>query len=661
MSEDLGKAYVTIEGQWDEFGKEADSRIGGIMGGIAAKGTQILAGIATAGAAAGGFGLTIAANAEQAEVAFTSLLGSGEAAKTFMGELSSFAAATPFELPGLQDSASRLLAFGVSADEVIPLMSALGDSTAAVGTGEDGIARATAALGKMQQQGKVSGEAMQQLTEAGIPAWDALAAKLGTDVAGAQQMVADGQVEVNDVMASISERAGPAMQRVNGMMEAQSQTMNGLLSTLKDTASINLGTAMQPALDIMKDLMPLITSGLGDALTAIGPEIGQIVTLLGGGLKELLPAITPLLKSVAGLGLAFMEMVMPALEAVMPMLGELTPVFDAISETMVILAEPLGLVVGILADILVEVLNLLAPMLPMIATAFAGIVEALVPLLPPLAQLVLELIAPFLPMIEQLLPVIVTLASLFATVLAEALQIVTPILTWLIDLLAGVIGWVVDMVAGMTEATGPIAAIWNGIGSTIGAVWTGITTAAQVAQDFIVGVWNLIQTTTETVWNAISETVGGIVTGLGETISGVWNSIVEAVKGAINSVIDAINMVIDAINDTLEVHLTITTPPGFDDIHFDFNPADIPRIPRLHSGGVVPGATGSEVLTLLQAGEGVLSIDDMRLGNMPFFDVQEPGKGGGGNTFNVTSTAPVVVDERRLMAMQRDLEWLYAS
>lgn len=45
-------------------------------------------------------------------------------------DLSNFAKKTPFELTGIRDTAKQLMAMGVSADDMIPTMKALGDVSA---------------------------------------------------------------------------------------------------------------------------------------------------------------------------------------------------------------------------------------------------------------------------------------------------------------------------------------------------------------------------------------------------------------------------------------------------------------------------------------------------------------------------------------------------
>lgn len=192
----------------------------------------VTATLATAGAAAGAFAIKTASAAETSEIAFTTMLGSAEAAETMMGQLADFAASTPFELTGLTSATQQLLAYGFTAEDVIPMLTAVGDATAALGTGQTGIEAVTRALGQMQTRGKVSAEEMLQLTEAGIPAWEYLARAIGTDTAGAMAAVSEGAVDASTGIQALTKGME---EDFGGMMESQSKTVAGLMSNLADS------------------------------------------------------------------------------------------------------------------------------------------------------------------------------------------------------------------------------------------------------------------------------------------------------------------------------------------------------------------------------------------------------------------------------------------
>lgn len=251
------------------------------LGGMASSVGQALSGVgetltshvtlplAGATAAAGAFALSTASAAETTEISFTTMLGSEERALSMMGELADFAAHTPFELSGLQAATRQLLAYGFTADEVIPMLTAVGDATAALGTGQSGIESVTRALGQMQTRGKVSAEEMLQLTEAGIPAWEYLARTIGTDTAGAMDKVTDGAVSASVGIAAVTQGM---REDFGGMMEEQSKTVEGLFSNLSDA--------------IEQPLMKLRES---DSYDEFADSLGRVVESAGPFVEELLP------------------------------------------------------------------------------------------------------------------------------------------------------------------------------------------------------------------------------------------------------------------------------------------------------------------------------------------------------------------------------------
>ena len=105
---------------------------------------------------------------EQARIGFATMLGSAEAAQAFLNEIANFAKDTPFEFPELLDASKLMLAYGFAAKDVLPMMEAVGNATAALGLGAEGINRIIRALGQMRAKGKLSAEEMRQLTETGL-------------------------------------------------------------------------------------------------------------------------------------------------------------------------------------------------------------------------------------------------------------------------------------------------------------------------------------------------------------------------------------------------------------------------------------------------------------------------------------------------------------
>lgn len=288
---------------------------------------NMIAGVAGLSAALAGLGAVAvrsAAQMEQTEKAFTTLLKSADLAKDFLAELERFAAATPFELPGLLNASKRLLAFGFSAQQVIPVLTAIGDSAAALGMGEEGISRLTTAIGQIQAKAKVSAEEMNQINETGIPAWQLLADTIGTTVPQAMDMASKGMIDgatgVQAILTGMNKQFG-------GMMAEQSQTLNGMMSNIQDsigqlstvvgkeiTEAFNLKGAAAEFQDTLGEFTAIAKqSGIGEALRQMVPtEVGMAIGALAAVITSTaVPAIVLLTAQAAKAALAFVGITGP--------------------------------------------------------------------------------------------------------------------------------------------------------------------------------------------------------------------------------------------------------------------------------------------------------------------------------------------------------------
>jgi tape measure domain-containing protein len=274
-------------------------------------GATVALGAMATGAAA--IGIKTAADNEQAAISFEVLLGSAKRAGAFLQDLKKFAAATPFDLPGLRDTASRLLAVGVQTKDVIPIMTRLGDATAGMGTGAEGIQRAVYALTQMKQSGKASLEDINQLTDAGIPALDALAAHFHKSVADIRKDISAGKITADDMFGAIEKGEGPRFAQLNGMMARQSTTLLGLWSTFKDNLNSTLADAFAPAVPALKHVLDFAARAIPDLMAGLdrfagkvrgifaGSDVGaQIFAALGKAGREIIPVARDALEHLFG-------------------------------------------------------------------------------------------------------------------------------------------------------------------------------------------------------------------------------------------------------------------------------------------------------------------------------------------------------------------------
>jgi len=180
--------------------------------------------------------MDIAADFEQTQIAFETMLKSAEKAQQFLKEASEFANKTPFEFPELINSSKLLMAFGFEADKVLDMLKTIGDTASGLGAGSEGIDRITRALGQMQAKGRAQTEELLQLQELGVPANQILQEELGLT---GEQIANIGKESIE--AAKIIDALLRGMdKRFGGMMDNQSRTAKGMISTLKDTLENSL-------------------------------------------------------------------------------------------------------------------------------------------------------------------------------------------------------------------------------------------------------------------------------------------------------------------------------------------------------------------------------------------------------------------------------------
>lgn len=283
-----------LQRQTDKASKSAGEKSGSTFGAnfaanLASQGVQrAVSGVASTI----GLGFSTAMESEVAAMKFSQLFkGQTDKAASFISDLKAFAARTPFDFPGLQESAGKFLAVGIEASRVIPIMTNLGNITSLMGTGSEGIQRATLALQQMATRGKVTGEELMQLTEAGIPAMKLLSESMGVPTGELQKMVEKGLVPADKMFAALEQTSSGTMQTFNGGMEKMATTTEGKLSTLRDNFSQFAGRLVDKLLPSMSGLIDFVSEKAIPAIegfaTALSENLGPVFTDIGDKIRGL--------------------------------------------------------------------------------------------------------------------------------------------------------------------------------------------------------------------------------------------------------------------------------------------------------------------------------------------------------------------------------------
>jgi hypothetical protein len=215
-----------------------------------------------------------AANMEQMQTSFSVLLGSMDAAKTRMAELSKFAADTPFELPEVAAASRTLETLTRGALATGKGLTLVGDVASGTNAPFEELAVMIGRMYDGLQSGRPVGEAMQRLQELGVIS--------GNTRAKIEQLQNSGKKgdEVWNVAAQ-------AMGRFSGMMAQQSQTWNGLMSTFQDNIGAAFRAFGEPLLDRFK---PILQQGLqlADMLAPKAQAAGEALADSIGVVTEIL-------------------------------------------------------------------------------------------------------------------------------------------------------------------------------------------------------------------------------------------------------------------------------------------------------------------------------------------------------------------------------------
>lgn len=215
---------------------------GGVMTGIAAK--KLIADP-----------VSLADEFQTDQIGFETMLKSKKKATKFMDSAKKFASVTPFDTSAVVSNAQRMLAYGFSDKDIIPDLTKIGNASAALGAGEEGISRVSRALGQMKTNGRLNAEDMNQLTDVGINAWKYLADAEGKSIAQIREMSQKGEISGDKAVKTILN----GLKEFDGMMDKTSNsTVSGLMSNIKDTFDINIVSKWG------KGLQKGATKGLGE-------------------------------------------------------------------------------------------------------------------------------------------------------------------------------------------------------------------------------------------------------------------------------------------------------------------------------------------------------------------------------------------------------------
>ena len=231
--------------------------------------------LSLAGAAVGGLWTATekAMEAGKEKVKMQTLTGSAEIGSALFDGLTKFATDTVFGTE-VYDMGARMLASGVEDSELLPLMKQLGDIS--MGDAEK-LGSLSHALSKVQGKGKLTGEELMQMTEAGFNPLAVISEKTGEGMESLYKRMEKGEITFADVRKAMDSATGKGGDFYK-MLEKVANTPYGKLEAFKgqlEQMMVKIGEVFLPIASKMMDFFSWMS-------TMLGPLLQPVAVVLGG-------------------------------------------------------------------------------------------------------------------------------------------------------------------------------------------------------------------------------------------------------------------------------------------------------------------------------------------------------------------------------------------
>lgn len=213
---------------------------------------------------------------ESLEISFETLLGNKDEAKELFSEIREFEVKTPMTLEPLAKGAQTLLGFGIEAEKVMPILRQIGDIS--MGSTER-FNSLVLAFAQASANGKLMGQDLLQMINAGFNPLNQMAKDTGKSIAELRDEMSNGAISAEDMEKAFASATAEGGQ-FYGMLEKQSQGINGSLSNLEGAWNSMLNEIGQESQEVIVDAVHTVT-GLVESYKEVGRVITELVATYG--------------------------------------------------------------------------------------------------------------------------------------------------------------------------------------------------------------------------------------------------------------------------------------------------------------------------------------------------------------------------------------------
>lgn len=436
-------------------------------------------------------GFNRALSIEQAEFKLQGLGHSAEEVDKIMENSLASVKGTAYGLDEAATVAASAVAAGVKPGEDLErTLKLVGDAATISGRDMNSMG---AIFNKVAASGKMTGEELNQLTDAGIPMLQLLGDSLGKTNEEVRDMVSKGKIGFDEFRNAIE-------QGMSGAALTMGQTFSGALDNTKAAMS-RLGKTfmdpfmkgMTPALGTLTDIIDMVAAGTTEGLEEKTKLLGD---QLGGMINNVLDTLLPLIENA-----------IPVLEQLLTnLLNKLPGLLDKI----------LPIIINLALDLIKALADVLPTLIPVLVKGIVSAVKGLAEVLP------------------QVIEALIQGLILITQALAEEAPTLIPVL---VDAILGIIPVLIDnaplfVKAGMELLTGLAVGI-------IKSIPVLLTKAKEIG----VSLLNYFKSLPK-LWKDIGTNM----------IQGLWNGIESMTSAVINKVKNLAKSILNSMKSALGIH-----------------------------------------------------------------------------------------------------------
>lgn len=210
------------------------------------------------------------------EVSFRTLLGSQQASTQLMQQMKEFAAATPLQLGDLAKAAQTMLGFNLAAEEVMPMLKAIGDIS--MGDAQK-FQSLTLAFSQMSSVGKLMGQDLLQMINAGFSPLAVMADKTGKSIGELKEEMSKGAISADMVKQAFIDATSEGG-KFHGMLSEQGNTVKGAIAQLSGAITDMLNGIGERSEGIIKGSVKSL-QWLAQNYETIGKILAAIIATYG--------------------------------------------------------------------------------------------------------------------------------------------------------------------------------------------------------------------------------------------------------------------------------------------------------------------------------------------------------------------------------------------